>query len=302
MGGFHFGIKRPKFHGPSFGGSGKEDVEVDTPSANIDETGKIDISSGIDVNTPELSGEFDTPAVDIKAGGDVELPDANLNVDGPNLNVKEDVQLPEGSVSGDININPPDVSGGIDFGIDGRRGSHSSGDGDEKEKKKKSKKHKGGFSFKLPKFHGPNFGGSRKGDIHVETPEENINGTTNVAISGEIDPNTPDFKAQLDAPEDVKTGAEVELPGASVKTATRNLDVEGDGKLSGDISGDINLTTPDLSGGIGIGGRRGSHSSEEGDDKEKKEKKSKSGFGFGLKMPKFHGPSFGGSGKGEVHV
>jgi len=109
--------------------------------------------------------------------------------------------------------------------------------------------------------------------------------------------------ANVDAQDvDVKASVGGDLPDSSLNVGKPEIDIDGSGKLPvGDISGDIDLKGPDASEGIGfgLGGRKGSHSSDEGDhkDKKKKDKKGKGGFGFKMHMPKF-----GGSGKGDAKI
>merc|ERR1719427_676860 len=49
-GGFKFGMKMPKFHGPSFGGGVKADADL--PDANIDAGVKVDLDADVDVKAP----------------------------------------------------------------------------------------------------------------------------------------------------------------------------------------------------------------------------------------------------------
>merc|ERR1712034_272139 len=167
------GMKMPKFHGPHFGGGVKGDVDAEMPDAHIDGGGKIDLDAGVDVETPDVTAKVDGPDVDVSAGIDAD-------------------------VSGDV-----DFKGGV--GVELKRDrSHSHSDSDDdKEKKKKDKKSKGSFNFgmKMPKFHGPHFGGRAKGEVDAEMPDAHIDGGGKIDLDAGVDVETPDVTAKVDVPD-----------------------------------------------------------------------------------------------------
>merc|ERR1712121_323957 len=183
-GGFGFGLKMPKFHGTNFGGSGKAKGGIDGPDLDVDGKAKLDIGGGVDVDAPDAKAKVELPDADVKAGFGGSLPDADVNLKGPDA----DLNLPKGGVSGDVDVKGPDVGGGIGggigFGIGGRKGSHSDSDDDDDKKKKKKDKSGGGFGFglKMPKFHGPNFGGSGKAKGGIDGPDLDVDGKAKLDI------------------------------------------------------------------------------------------------------------------------
>merc|ERR1712019_113271 len=115
--------------------------------------------------------------------------------------------------------------------------------GDDKKKKKKKKDKKGGFGFsmKMPKFHGPNFGGGAKGDVNLDGPDANLD----IDGKAKLDADIPDADVKLKSPDmDVGAGADVKLPDVDVKSP----------------DADINLPKGDASAGLdfGLKGRKGS--------------------------------------------
>merc|ERR1712227_753892 len=161
----------------------------------------------------------------------------------------------DGGAKLDVDAN---IEGGgkIDIDVDH---SHSSDSDDDKKDKKK-----GGFGFgmpKMPKFHGPHFGGGAKGDIDVEMPDASIDGGAKVGLDGGIHGGG---KIDLDA------GIDVNTPDLTVKADAPDVDV------SAGIGGDVDL------------------------DVDAKTGKPKGGLKFGMKMPKLHGPHFGGKGDANL--
>merc|ERR1712013_936031 len=102
-GGFKFGLKMPKFHGPSFGGGIK--ANADLPDADIDAGAKVDLDGGVDVKTPDASAEVDVPDVDVSAK--VDAPDVDLSAGAGG-----DIDL---SAGGDVDVEKP--KGGFKFGF-----------------------------------------------------------------------------------------------------------------------------------------------------------------------------------------
>merc|ERR1712176_1719050 len=172
----------------------------------------------------------------------------------------------------DIDLPKGDVSGGIGFGMKGRKGSHSSTSSssseDEDGKKKKKKKKKGGFGFgfNMPKIHGPNFGGGAKGGIDAKGPSGDLDIDGKAKLGAEV----PDVDANMKKPDldaNVSAGGDVKLPsgGGDVKLPSGDVNVKGP-DADVDVKrpdADIDLPKGDVSGGIGFGmkGRKGSHSS-----------------------------------------
>merc|ERR1712019_79238 len=97
--------------------------------------------------------------------------------------------------------------------------------GDDKKKKKKKKDKKGGFGFsmKMPKFHGPNFGGGAKGDVNLDGPDANLD----IDGKAKLDADIPDADVKRKSPDmDVGAGADVKLPDMDVKSPDVDVDVK----------------------------------------------------------------------------
>merc|ERR1712048_1279006 len=181
---------------------------IDGPDANLDIDGKAN------ADIPDADVKIKSPDMDIGADADVKLPD--VDVKSPDVDV--DVKSPDA----DINLPKGDASAGLDFGLKGRKGSHSStssSDSDDggKKKKKKDKKGSFGFGIKMPKLHGPSFGGGAKDDVNLDGPD------TNLDIDGKakLDADIPNADATLSTPDvGVNAGADtdVKLPDVDVKS------------------------------------------------------------------------------------
>jgi len=48
--------------------------------------------------------------------------------------------------------------------------------------------------MKMPKFHGPHFGGGAKGDVDVEIPDAHIDGGGKIDLDAGVDVETPDVR------------------------------------------------------------------------------------------------------------
>ena len=179
--------------------------------------------------------------------------------------------------------------------------------------------------MKMPKFHGPNFGGKGKADVDVpegdakaSLPDVDVDiKTKSPDVNVDVEAKSPDvdvdlkgsgsLDGSLSGPEGKKpkggfkfgikmpkfhgpkfggkvkgpkvdeslSGSDVEIKAPKVEASGPDVDVDLDLKGKGSISGSVD------------GSLNGSLSGPEG-------KKPKGGFKFGMKMPKFHGPKFGG--------
>merc|ERR1712000_288442 len=129
--------------------------------------------------------------LDVDPGVEVEKPHITAKIDSPDAKVSADVLDADVKVGGGAGVD-------IDLGRD-RSGSHSSSDDEkDKEKKKKDKKSKGfGFGVKMPKFHGPSFGGGAKGDVDIETPDAHIDGGAKLDVDAGVEVEKPVVTAKI---------------------------------------------------------------------------------------------------------
>ncbi|TNN81936.1 Neuroblast differentiation-associated protein AHNAK [Liparis tanakae] len=313
------GFEMPKIKMPSFGFKGPQlegpEVDVNLTKGNIDvKVPDVNIKGpDIDVEGPDVKlkgSKFQLPSI-----SGPKLPEWDVSLKGPKMKGDFDVSAPK--IEGpklpewDVSLKGPKMKGDFDVSASKIEGDIKAPKVDIERPDVDIEGHKGGF--KMPKFNMPSFGlkGPKiegpdidvslpKADIDINAPDLDIKGPDfdiespsgpklegpDVDINlpkGNIDVKVPDVNIErpdfdVEGPDVKLKGTKFQLPSISVpKLPEWDVSLKGP-KVKGDfdvsvpkIEGDIKAPKVDIGGpDVDIEGHKG-----------------------GIKMPKFHMPSFG---------